>query len=164
MNKSSPPAMRLTVSRTWSALICRVTMGRSNWPGCSVLLPRTQRTKCGLACTSVRKRLSNRVWKSWVSVETGSSPFNLKINDSFMNRNGSTLLAFLNILWWLASAFYNRSQDFIFRVVSFLNVNFDALTASGINNTTEWKEALQIWVRSWRDAEADATRSSFLRE
>jgi hypothetical protein len=34
-----------------------------------------QRTKCGLACTRVRRRLSSRVWKSCVSVDTGSSPF-----------------------------------------------------------------------------------------
>lgn len=34
--------------------------------------------KWGLACTRVRNKLSNLLWKSWVRVDTGSSPFCLK--------------------------------------------------------------------------------------
>lgn len=41
--------------------------------GVSVALARRQRTKCGRACTSVRSRLSRRVWKSCVNVESGAA-------------------------------------------------------------------------------------------
>lgn len=39
------------------------------------------RMKWGREFTSVLSKLSNRVWKSCVSVETGSSPFNKSFND-----------------------------------------------------------------------------------
>lgn len=51
---------------------CRATVTRSKSMGVSVELARRQRTKCGRACTSVRSRLSRRVWKSCVSVEAGA--------------------------------------------------------------------------------------------
>jgi len=54
-----------------------MTVARSKRPGVSLELLRRQRTKCGRAWTRVLSKLSNLVWKSCVSVETGSSPFNL---------------------------------------------------------------------------------------
>ena len=69
-----PRAIRLTVSRIWSDRICCATWARSNSMRESCSLGRMQRTKWGLAWTRVRSRLSNLVWKSCVSVETGSSP------------------------------------------------------------------------------------------
>lgn len=72
-----PPAMRLTVSKTCNDRICRMTLARSKRPGVSLALLQRQRTKCGRAWTSVLSKLSNLVWKSWVSVDTGSSPFSL---------------------------------------------------------------------------------------
>lgn len=49
------------------------TVARSNSMGVSAQLARRQRTKCGRACTSVRSRLSRRVWKSCVNVESGAA-------------------------------------------------------------------------------------------
>lgn len=81
-----PPAIRLTVSRTWRARTCRLTTDRSKCPVVSVLLALTHRMKCGLAWTSVRNRLSSRVWKSCVNVDTGSSPFNLHPSFQLMTK------------------------------------------------------------------------------
>lgn len=75
-----PPAIRLTVSKTWSDLICVMTTPRSKIPGSSVALLLMHRTKWGLAWTKVRNKLSSLVWKSCVKVETGSSPLNLQQN------------------------------------------------------------------------------------
>lgn len=52
---------------------CLATVARSNSIGVSVALARRQRTKCGRACTSVRSRLSSRVWKSCVSVDAAAA-------------------------------------------------------------------------------------------
>lgn len=73
-----PPAIRLTVSKTWSDRIWRMATLRSNCMGVSDALLLTHLTKCGLACTKVLNKLSSRVWKSWVKVEIGSSPFSLQ--------------------------------------------------------------------------------------
>lgn len=54
-------------------ITCFATVVRSNSIGASVVLARRQRTKCGRACTSVRSRLSSRVWKSCVRVVCGAS-------------------------------------------------------------------------------------------
>ena len=55
-------------------LICWATWALSNSMSESCSLGLMHRTKWGFAWTRVLRRLSNRVWKSWVRVETGSSP------------------------------------------------------------------------------------------
>jgi len=71
----NPPAIRFTVSRICKLRTCSTTNPRLNSELDSVSLGRIHRTKWGFAWTRVRRRLSNLVWKSWVRVETGSSPF-----------------------------------------------------------------------------------------
>ena len=68
----NPPAMRLTVSKTWRDLTCCLTKVLLNSELDSLSFGRMHRMKWGLAWTRVLKRLSRRVWKSCVNVETGS--------------------------------------------------------------------------------------------